>query len=72
MVKSIAAFLLYVLGAELLLVVRILVALWAPKSFDALDGWLRANDRHITIVVSVLVGGYFLWRGASGLIGLNG
>jgi hypothetical protein len=66
--QSIVAFLLYVLGAELLLVLPILVALWAPKRFDALSSWLLAYDRQITIVVSLVVGGFFIWHGASGLI----
>jgi hypothetical protein len=70
--QSVVAFLFYVLGAELLLVAPILVALWRPKKFETLADWLRAYDRQITIVVSFVVGGFFLWYGASGLIGLSG
>lgn len=73
--QGIVAFLFYALGAELLLVAPILVALWIPEKFDALANWLRAHDTQITIVVSLIVGGFFLWFGASdliGLIGLNG
>jgi hypothetical protein len=67
--QRIVAFLFYALGAELLLVTPILVALWAPEKFDTLADWLRTYDRQITIVVSLIVGGFFLWYGASGLIG---
>jgi hypothetical protein len=67
--QSIVAFLLYVLGAQLLLVLSIFVGLWAPELFGALANWLQARDRPITIAVSLAVGGFFLWRGASGLIG---
>jgi hypothetical protein len=70
--QRIVAFLFYVLGAELLLVAPILVAQWAPARFDALSTWLLAYDRQITIVVSVIVGGFFLWYGAGGLIDLRG
>lgn len=67
--QSIVAFLLYVLGAQLLLVAPILITLWAPERFGASADWLQAHDRSITIAVSLVVGGFFLWRGASGLIG---
>ncbi len=70
--QSVVAFLIYVLGAELLLISPILVALWTPEKFDALAGWLRAYDRQISIVVSLVVGGFFLWYGASRLTGLSG
>jgi hypothetical protein len=66
--QSIVILLLYVLGAQLLLVLPILVALWAPQRFDALSNWLLAYDRQIAIMVALVVGGFFLWRGASGLI----
>ena len=67
--QSSAAFLLYVLGAELLLVAPVLVTLCAPARFDALAQWLRANGRPITIAVSLIVGAFFLWHGARGLAG---
>jgi len=66
--QNIAAFLLYVLGAELLLVLPILITVWAPARFDAVAEWLRGHDRPITIAVCLVVGGFLLWRGASGLI----
>jgi Sap, sulfolipid-1-addressing protein len=68
-VQSIVAFLLYLLGAQLLLTAPIFVTLWAPERFGALADWLQARDRPVTIAVSLVVGGFFLWRGASGLIG---
>jgi Sap-like sulfolipid-1-addressing protein len=67
--QSIVAFLLYLLGAQLLLTAPILVTLWASERFGALADRLQARDRPVTIAVSLVVGGFFLWRGASGLIG---
>lgn len=67
-VQSIGAFLLYVLAAELLLIVPILIAVWAPKRFATLSDWLLTYDRAITIVVSLVVGSFFLWYGVNGLI----
>lgn len=70
--QSIAAYLVYVLGADLLLIAPILIVLWAPEKFDRFSDWLRRNDRKASIVVSALVGGFFLWFGASHLIGVIG
>jgi hypothetical protein len=69
LIQSVIAFLFYIVGAALLLIVPILGTLWAPARFDALAAWLQSRDRAITIAVSLVIGGFFLWLGASGLIG---
>jgi hypothetical protein len=68
-VQSSVAFVFYIGGAALLLIAPILVTLWAPARFDALANWLQSRDRPITIAASLVVGGFFLWHGASGLMG---
>lgn len=70
--QGVIAFLVYVLGAASLLIAPILVAFWKPKKFDTLSVWLRAYDRQITIVVSIILGGFFIWYGASHLLTLIG
>lgn len=68
-VLSGVAFLLYVLGAELLLIVPILLSTRASARFDAAAQWLEQHSRSLVIIVSLVVGSYFVWRGLSGLIG---
>lgn len=68
-VQSVSAFLLFVAGTELLLVTPILLSIWSAGQFDAAAYWLERNNRPIMIVVSFLVGGFFLWSGAVGLLG---
>jgi hypothetical protein len=67
--QNLVAFLFYLVGASALLIAPILVTMWAPARFDVLAQWLQARERHITIVVSLVVGSLFLWYGVSGLIG---
>jgi hypothetical protein len=66
--QSVIAYLLYMLGAELLLIVPILVSARSSARFEAAAHWLEEYNRPIVIVVSIAMGGYFLWRGVSGLI----
>ncbi|MGH2517318.1 MAG: GAP family protein [Ktedonobacterales bacterium] len=66
---SVVAFLLYVLGAQLLLVAPILVSVRSSARFDAGANWLETHNRPIVIAVSLVVGSFFLWSGAIGLIG---
>jgi hypothetical protein len=68
-VQSAVAFLFYIGGAALLLVAPIVVTLRAPARFDALADWVHSRDRPITVVASLVIGGFFLWSGGSGLIG---
>jgi len=66
---SVAAYLLYVLGAQSLLITPILVSIRSSARFDAMARWLEAHSRPIVIAVSFIVGGFFLWRGITGLLG---
>jgi hypothetical protein len=65
--ESLVAFLLYVLGAELLLLAPIVLSVRSPLRFDAAAGWLEAHERPIVIAVSLILGSYFLWAGIQGL-----
>jgi len=67
--ESLVAFLLYVLGAELLLLAPIVLSVRSPTRFDAAAGWLEAHERPIVIGVSFILGGYFVWSGIRGLAG---
>jgi hypothetical protein len=64
--SSVAAYLFYVLGADLLIVTPILVS--SSAWFDAVARWLELNNRTLVITVSLIVGSIFLWRGGIGLI----
>jgi hypothetical protein len=67
------AYLLFVLGAELLLLLPLAVsALAHERSDDLLErvaAWLERNTRPIKITVSIVFGSYFLWKGITGLLG---
>jgi hypothetical protein len=67
--ESLVAFLLYVLGAELLLLAPIVLSVRSPTRFDAAARWLEAHERPIVIAVSLILGGYFVWSGIKGLAG---
>ncbi len=71
--QSLAAFLIYLVGTELLALIPIGAYALAPQqSAGALEGaasWLQSNNRVITITVSTLFGVFFLWKGISGLLG---
>lgn len=67
--ESLVAFLLFVLGAEILLVAPILVSMWSSTRFGDMAYWLEKHERPIMIVASFIVGGYFLWQGGTGLLG---
>jgi hypothetical protein len=64
--------LLFVLLAESLLLIPILVRLVLPgqsKAFlDGTSDWLTRHNRVIVIVVSLVFGLLFLYQGASGLL----
>ena len=68
---GVLAFLLYVLGAELLILAPIVVSWLAPaRSAPALaraQGWLECHNRTIVIVVSLVFGTLFLYNGVTGL-----
>jgi hypothetical protein len=66
--QSVVAYLLYVLGAEVLLIAPILVSAYSSVRFETASRWLEKYNRPIVVVVSVAVGGFFLWRGVTGII----
>lgn len=68
LVQSVVAFLLYVLGAQLMLVVPIIIATYSSKWLDAAANWLMQHSRLIVVSASFVVGGFFVWSGLSGLI----
>jgi hypothetical protein len=70
--SSTIAYLLFVLLAESLLLLPILVRLVLPgqsKAFlDGTSDWLTRHNRVIVILVSLVFGLLFLYQGASGLL----
>jgi cytochrome c biogenesis protein CcdA len=67
--ESLIVFLLYVLGAELLLLAPIALSVRSPKRFESASGWLEAHERPIVIAVSLILGAIFVWAGVHGLAG---
>lgn len=69
---NITAFLVYVLGAESLLILPLLIYAIAPRQSASLLGaatdWLERYNRPITIAVSLIFGTFFVWKGISGLL----
>ncbi len=69
--SSTIAFLLFVLLAESLLIIPILIRLVMPSRAAALLGslgdWLEAYNRQIVMVVSLVFGLLFLYQGVAGL-----
>lgn len=67
------AYLLYVLGTVILLLILILIAALMPQRSAALLGtiaaWLERYERAILIVVSVVFGAFFTWKGLAGFLG---
>jgi threonine/homoserine/homoserine lactone efflux protein len=67
------AYLLFTVGAVIILLILILVAALAPQKSAALlgkvSGWLERNERALLIVVSVVFGAFFTWKGLTGFIG---
>jgi hypothetical protein len=71
--EVLVAYLIFVLGAELLLVLPLVGSVVVPEGTSVLLGrastWLEQNTRPIKIAVSVIFGSYFLWKGVTGLLG---
>jgi hypothetical protein len=69
--SSTIAFLLFVLLAESLLIIPILIRLLFPAKASALLGsfgdWLEAHNSQIVMVVSLVFGALFLYQGLTGL-----
>jgi hypothetical protein len=69
---SIVAYLVFVLGAQSLVLVPIALAAVTPKRSAQLletgSQWLERHNRKIVIGVSVVFGTYFVWQGITGLL----
>jgi hypothetical protein len=69
---SVLAYLFFVLAAQSLVLAPIVVYAVAPtqsaKLLDAAQAWLDRNNRVIVIAVSLIFGGWFLWKGITGLM----
>ena len=70
---GVAAYLIYTLATQVLVLLPILAFAVAPqqsaKPLRAAHAWLERNNRAIVIAVSLVFGVYFLFKGLSGLIG---
>lgn len=70
--EGIIAFLLYILLAQSLLIIPILIRLLMPsragRILGALGGWMEKNNDRIVIVVSLVFGLLFLYQGVMGLL----
>ncbi|HEX8035756.1 MAG TPA: GAP family protein [Ktedonobacterales bacterium] len=66
--QSVVAFLLYVLGAQLMLVAPIIVSVQSSRWLDTVANWLVEHSRLIVVFASFVVGSFFVWSGLSGLI----
>ncbi|MGF1491439.1 MAG: GAP family protein [Microcoleaceae cyanobacterium] len=71
-VESWIAFAIYILGAESLILLPILVYAAIPKQSEALlnsaTAWLEKYNRPITLAVSLIFGVLFLGKGITGLL----
>lgn len=67
---GVVAFLWYILLAQSLLIIPILIRILLPgragEWLGAFGGWLERNNRPIVIVVSLVFGALFLYQGARG------
>ena len=64
--QSLIAYLVYMLGAQALLMTPILISTRSTVRIEAAARWLERYNRPIVVLVSVAVGGFFLWKGISG------
>lgn len=69
---STLAFLIFVLGAELLvlapLVTFVVAPTWSSVAFASAGAWLEAHNDQIKIVVSGVFGAYFIWKSLTNLL----
>ena len=70
---GISTFLLFIILAQLLLLLPIIIRILIPKRsitiFQSVSIWLNKNINTILIVVSLIFGSYFFYQGFSGLFG---
>jgi len=68
------AFLLFILLAESLLLLPIILSLIVPKQsktlIEQVSTWLTAYKRPVVVIISLVFGILFLYQGASGLLNL--
>jgi hypothetical protein len=73
---TVFAYLFFVLAAQSLMLTPIMSRAVAPirsaKTLETLQGWLERHNRKIAAVASLIFGTWFIWKGASGLLGLSG
>lgn len=69
------AFLIYMAGAQALMIGPVVLVAIAPRSagkgLRSASTWLSTHNRPITVGVSLVFGGLFVWKGLSGLLGLG-
>lgn len=70
---SLVAYLVFIVGAQSLVLIPIVITAIAPKRsaqlLEAGSQWLAKNNRVIVVAVSVLFGAYFIYQGIVGLLG---
>lgn len=71
--ENIIAYLIFVLGTQVLVLLPIVFSVVAPKRASTflagVSEWLERNNRIIVVVVSVIFGSYFILKGITGLLG---
>jgi hypothetical protein len=71
-VADVGAYLFFVLGTQILVLAPIVAFALAPhrtaKPMNAVRAWLERNNRAIVIVMSLVLGVWFLFKGSTGLI----
>jgi hypothetical protein len=69
---SVLAFLVFVVGAQLLVAAPIAVYAIAPAAagrlLDTVQSWLERNNRVIVVAVSLIFGLWFAWKGLAALL----
>jgi hypothetical protein len=65
---SILTFLVYIAATVSVLVTAILLSIRSAGRFDAAAYWLEQHDRPVMIVVSLVMGAFFLWHGVTPLL----
>lgn len=70
--EAVKVFLLYLLGAQALLIAPLLLYAMMPgrsaRWLQSASDWLTRYNRPITFAVSLIFGSLFLWKGVSGLL----
>lgn len=71
--NDVIAYLIFILGAQSLVLIPIVITAAAPKRsaqlLEAGNQWLAKNNRVIVVAVSVVFGAYFIFKGITGLLG---